>query len=416
MSIGIPHVDRRQLAVIPSLVASPTRFYAAAGLVARQDFASPLIALAIGIAVTQPALNNPVLLVMWACLLSGVYLAPRPKMSRRRLLLMGIIPGSALVAIPVSFFTSGEWAATIVLAIFTFGLFPLFLVNNLDRILPWLVPVWALHVGMVTWERLTEVGNRMGGLAINQNVASSFLLLGAIYLVHTRFKWLSVPLLVAILFTGSRWATLVAAGVFAGIFICRKIRWRYLLVGMGISVAVVSALQWDTIIQGYRVHDDTGLAPVGEMIQRNRTDIAYRWTLPPGSLILVPTGYIGSSLHNVPARMATETGLLSALAWLGFTIWGLWRFQRLSARWWMLLTVSLLSVMYFLTWLGPLGAFWWLLLSGDQPSSTGGGNRSIIKLSGGPSSTSTSFPMTPESQVGTPAANSYPQNGHQLNR
>ncbi len=421
MSVDVQHVDSRQLAAIPRMVGSANvHLYAVAGIVARVDFASPLIALSIGIAVSQPGLNNPILLVMWACLLCGVYLAPRRKVSRKQFMLLAIIPASALIAVPVSFFTSGEWAATIVLAIFTFGLFPLFLVDNLNRVLPWIIPVWALHAGMMAWQRVTEDAgiNRLGGLAINQNVASSFLLLGAIYLVHTRFKWLSVPLLVTILFTGSRWSTLVAAGVFAAIFICRKIDWRYLLVGMVVSVGVVSFLGWDSIIQGYRVHGDTGLAPVSEMIERNRSDIAYRWNIPSGSLFLIPTGYIGSSLHNVPARMATETGLLSALAWLGFTGWGLWKFERLSGRWWMLLAVSLLSMMYFLTWLGPLGAFWWLLLSGERAQFGAGssGNRSVIKLSGGPSSTSTSFPMTLESQVGTPAENSYPQNGHQLKR
>ena len=64
----------------------------------------------------------------------------------------------------------------------------------------------------------------------------------------------------------------------------------------------------------------------------------------------------------MPLRMAQESGILSAVAWVAVTAYALWRRPRLGAGWWLLAGVAGLSLMYYSTWVGPLGALWWVLV------------------------------------------------------
>lgn len=50
------------------------------------------------------------------------------------------------------------------------------------------------------------------------------------------------------------------------------------------------------------------------------------------------------------------------LAWIGLTVWALWRKPRRGSAFWMLLAVGAMSMMYYFPWVGLGGGIWWLLL------------------------------------------------------
>ncbi len=115
------------------------------------------------------------------------------------------------------------------------------------------------------------------------------------------------------------------------------------------------------LLEAYRIGESA--ADTTSIIQSH---VAWRLTGQTDFLtpwIIVPQGFINSQLHNVPIRMISETGLLSGLAWVAVGLFGLIRRPPYSYAWWMMLAVCLLSGMYYFTWSGPLGVFWWLLVA-----------------------------------------------------
>jgi hypothetical protein len=68
-------------------------------------------------------------------------------------------------------------------------------------------------------------------------------------------------------------------------------------------------------------------------------------------------------LHNVPLRIAVESGIIAAGIWVVMTVWALMpKASGQPFHRWLLLTLVLLSVLDYYTWMGHLGGFWWLLI------------------------------------------------------
>lgn len=288
-------------------------------------------------------------LALWLALLFLPASRPAPIMITCAL----VIVGSAWVAVGIAIWT-GFWPfQTLLLAFLTTVLFPLLFVANPAFILRWLIPVWLIHAGVSLAQWLDGV-YRVTGISSNANVGSAFLLLGCVYLLngHHRARWLMIPLVTALPFTGSRWVAVVASLILVTFFLSGKADWRYIALGIALTTAIVLIVGWRDIYESYN-------RPSTLMAHLNGLEYQTQLALPPS---WTPRGFYDSGIHNVPWRMMHETGILSGLAWMGATLYGLLWKPRFDNRWWLLLTVALLSVMYYHTWVGPLGGFWWLLV------------------------------------------------------
>lgn len=276
---------------------------------------------------------------------------------------------SAVIAIPLSAVFDRNIAASGFQAGLALLLFPLLFVQDIKRILYVMIPACYLQAGMMAWQWFFQEGVfRAPGLAHNANAGSALLLLGAIFLAtHPRLKWLAVPLLVAIPFSGSRWTLIIATLVFGLMFLARYVHWRYLLIGISVAFIALFSFQHDQIKSAFRVGNAAGVTQttaatirIGGTHSQERLTASTPVVTPK---LLIPQGFVNSDLHNVPLRMAVETGLLSGVAWIAVGMLVLYRRPRYCYAWWMMLAVCLLSLMYYHTWVGPMGAFWWLLVS-----------------------------------------------------
>jgi hypothetical protein len=192
---------------------------------------------------------------------------------------------------------------------------------------------------------------RVSGITTNANAAAALLLIGCIYLLngHSRAKWVMLPLLVAIIFTGSRWTVGVTGITLIALFATRYVHWKYIAVGAAVALAVVIGISWESM-------GDTWL-------RRNTLEehlTGRGMATESANLSFTPQGFTDNGIHSVPWRMMHETGILSGMAWIVASVYGLK--GRRDSRWWMLLTVILISLMYYHAWLGPLAGFWWLLV------------------------------------------------------
>lgn len=322
--------------------------------------------IAIGFALSDPPLLSAHFFHYLIFLGLGIRFATIKLQWTSEVILCLIIGVSALVATAISPLVGRNIYATAFLTSITALLIPLLFVRNLKPIFYALIPLCYLQAGVMTWQWFVEGYNRAPGLAHNANAGSTLLLLGAIFLIsQPRLKWFSVPLLLAIPFSGSRWVVIVGVVVLSLMFSSRFINWRFVLVGISIAFVVLFGLQQDQMRSALRIGSSPNITEAtaatlitGGINTKSRMTPATPIITPR---ILIPQGFIDSNLHNVPLRMAVETGLLSGLAWLGVGFLVLYRRPRYGYQWWMMLAVCLLSVMYYHTWIGPMGTFWWLL-------------------------------------------------------
>ncbi len=302
----------------------------------------------------------------WSGLFIGFMLSS-PSCGNRRVFwgLIGLLLSHAL-AIPGSIiWGSGNWELTAGVVMWMAPAVLLYAGAN-ARVFPWLTPALLVHAALIFWQGMTNWGMVGGfmvqygnptGLANNRNLAAGFLSIGIIYLVTTRARPLVPILLIAMLFTGSRWGLMVTCGVLVAMAIAGSISWKM------IAAAVLSAVLGVVVIgvlfpDGYKVAGFDGFANAASTAN---ADIGARLAIPHLPSIL-PSGVAEHpGLHNVPLRMSVESGLIAAAMWIGITVWALVR-RPLSPTWWLLLTLVLLSMLDYYTWMGHLGGFWWLLV------------------------------------------------------
>ncbi len=296
------------------------------------------------------------------------------------------IPGSLL-------WGDGHWEATTAIVLWMAPSL-MILSAGTTGVLPWLVPAWLVHAALILYSGPTSwsaaggvlVSNGGGsGLSHNPNLAAGFLCLGIVYLMTTRFRWLVIPLIPALLFTGSRWGLAVTAAVLVAMVVSRTISFKPLGAAILICAAVVVGVALFSPL-GYRASTLDSFAAVVHTVNG---EVQARMAVPHIPSILPHGVAAHPGLHNVPLRIAVESGILAALVWLGITGWALWprggvkpegfrgnhqpegnnaamvlseRSDRFGASWWMLLALALLSLLDYYTWMGHLGGFWWLLV------------------------------------------------------
>lgn len=311
-----------------------------------------LIALGMTGYATNPSIVTPLLPLSIGAIWLGVILSPCSRPPLVISVCVAIIALSALIAIPLA----EHLPQTLILAWLTVALVPLVLVRN-KYIWMWFTPVWVIHAAMCFWQWYVMDIPRVDGITSNANTASALLLIGCVYLLNGhRLKWTVLPLLVAILFTGSRWTAGVASLILLALFATRYVNWKYIAVGAIVAVGITLLTDWQTIAGTFIYRQSTLEAHLmGRGLPNTSTETAV--------LSLIPQGLTDNGIHSVPWRMMHETGILSGIAWIVASVYGLCRYPKTrDSRWWMLLAVVLISALYYDTWVGPLAGFWWLLV------------------------------------------------------
>ena len=327
-------------------------------------FSVPLIALGLGLQFTDPGVASLTLAASLVALVAGFVLAPKKPRPGWSAVMVAVLAGTALLAVPAAAIRGQQLPQTIILAILTVPVALLFFASDGRKVIWWLMPLVTLHAGVVYWEGFHGV-LRADGLTTNPNTAAGLLMLGVVVLlIHPgRQRWLAVPLAFAIAYTGARWASMTVL-IVAAPLVLRSFPPKQTAVLVGVTLLAV-LMDNGGMRTAYRAEDIGGdfvarfpiygfppLLPVGFM-DPSGGDTTAGWFLTP---------------HNVPLRMAYETGIFSSLAWLALTAGALAQ-RRLRPEWWLLVPVVLLSLVYYWTWVGPLGGIW-ALLAGSQLSAT----------------------------------------------
>ena len=273
------------------------------------------------------------------------------------------IPGSLIWGIGNWEFTAGVllWMAPALL---------LYLAADARQVFVWLIPAFLVHAILVIFEGLTHwyliegVMVRQGnhtGLTNNPNLAAGFLAIGIVYLMASKrpvFQALSLPLVVALLFTGSRWGILVPVAVIAVMTLSGAITWRVL--AGGILALFITVVGVGLIGGGYQI---AGYGSITGALNPIVTDVNVRLAIPHLPTFLPHGVAEHPGLHNGPLRRAVENGIIAAAIWIVITAWALISKTNNEPLYrWLLITLVLLSVLDYYTWMGHLGGFWWLLI------------------------------------------------------
>jgi hypothetical protein len=338
----------------------------------RVETSAACLAAALVLPLTDFGLAGPMMGLTWLLIGAGFILARKSIGPVQVWLALLFIVGSAIVAIPGTFIWGYElWVPTVILAMLTIPMVAFYLTDDGERVLTWIAPVYLLHTGLIYAHAVLGLGPRgddarIMGLSGNPNPAAAFLVLGAAFFLGGRYKWMALPLIVAVPLTGARWAALVMGGMLLGWALRTYPLRRVVIVGAAGTVLLLAVMQ-SPVGDMYRIGDVASL-PV-ELVKdiKHRLPIVHNPTIWPRGFADDPRvkdadGKTYQTPHNVPLRMATETGILSGVAWIGLTGWALWRRPRLDTVWWMLAAVAALSMMYYFPWIERMGGFWWLLI------------------------------------------------------
>ncbi len=280
----------------------------------RAEATAAFAGVAVVASVLMPTVYSLWLPAMWLAL-AGAVLTSRTRSlgAPWAAVSIGTILVAHLVAIP---FASAEQVAnTAGHAILMLPLAALYVIGPQPRVWAWLAGFGLIQAGAVAAGSLAGA-IRAGGLTPhNPNLAAGVLVFTAIYFVHRRSPLALIPL-AAILFTGSRWASVVALVIILAMLAKDRITVRRIIGAGVIVVALGAASQWGPVHDGYRLNGLVGLA--GQAVH----DASVRLELSPLPSF-IPQGSVPSRQHSTVIRIAVETGILSAVAWLALTLAGL---------------------------------------------------------------------------------------------
>jgi hypothetical protein len=241
-----------------------------------------------------------------------------------------------------------------------------------EQVLAWALPGIGVHAALALYQGIAHLGERASGIAANANIAAGLLILGVATLAPTRYRYWAFPLLLALIFTGSRLGLIVAVSLLIGVGIRHS--WRFVLRAIGV-MALTAVLFFPAVQVVFRKGNAIRLDAVSRVSPSRLAavpQVSPSNVSPPrvGLPGVLPAGYAGDfGLHNVPLRLWVELGALGSLVWAGMSLWGLTR-RLWTPAWWCLLALVGLSTLDYYTWV-PLSvsAFWWLAIRlQDQPS------------------------------------------------
>jgi hypothetical protein len=254
----------------------------------------------------------------------------------------------------------GHWEVTLYHTVWITPFILLYLINTSEKVYLWLIPILVLHSSFIIVEKLVNnfgVTDSRIGLLDNANPSAALLTIGTIFLLNTKFRWIT-PLLVTALFLNGQRSGLGTLAIMIGIIIIVtlvKKEWDVLLaivlvVGVGLGIIIGSdygnkASIWsDSTLKG-------GLG-----------DLLIRWEVTDTPSIF-PKGVTHSyGLHALVQRIAVELGILAAIVWVSITVYSLLQKPWFNISWWVLLTIIIISIAEYSVWLGVLSAIWWVTI------------------------------------------------------
>jgi len=291
--------------------------------------------------------------------LTARYLAPN-KILIPKPLLIGVAVlgmGNLSAVLGAVWWGNGNWALTFSSVFWIVPAIGVMILAD-ERVFPWLVVFGFVHALFIIYAELFLPPDALtynSGLTYNSNVAAGILVLTGIIGIYKRYPlWIPIVFLLAIAFTQSRWALLLYSSLILAGCLTGRLDWRWLL-GLAIGAILLMTVT-DLTYRGYHSVEPTLLTDAAR-------DIKIRLSFPDAPDLL-PHGLVEHrGLHNVPFRMARESGLISGVVWVGLSVWALTR-GRGSVWWWLMLGVVGLSMLDYYTWRPHLGAFWFLALGG----------------------------------------------------
>lgn len=275
---------------------------------------------------------------------------------------VGIIAGSVLLSIPGAvWWGQGDWIASAIIANWVLLFIVLaFMRLDLGTTLLGLAPTIAIQAGIVIWEGMVGSARQAAGLIESPNPAGGLFVIAALFLLTSpRYKWLAVPCIVALAFTGSRLALLTLLAVTILLLALKMASVKTTLAIAAVSLVLVAPWMSSGMRSAAVLAGEPAIAQGGsDFVLRLQTENE-PGLLPSGFAFVTPYG----PPHNVPYRIANEWGYTAMLAWAVLTVWALARgILRRNRAWPLLLAVILLGSLDYYVHVGPLGWSWWLLL------------------------------------------------------
>ena len=254
----------------------------------------------------------------------------------------------------------GHWEMTLYHTVWITPFILLYLINTSEKVYLWLIPILVLHSCFIMMEKLVSnfgVTDSRLGLLDSANPSAALLTIGTVFLLNTKFRWIT-PLLVVALFLNGQRSGLASLAIMIGIIIIVtlvKKQWTVLL-----SILLVIGVALGILIGSD--YGDKASIWSGDTLERGRTDLVGRWEFTDRPSIF-PKGLTWSlGLHALVQRIAVELGILAAIVWIGVTVYSLLQKPWFNTSWWVLLTIVVLSISEYSVWLGTLAAIWWLTI------------------------------------------------------
>ena len=254
----------------------------------------------------------------------------------------------------------GHWEVTLYHTVWITPFILLYLINTSEKVYLWLIPILTLHSAFIVLEKFINFGvtDRRIGLLDNANPAASLLTIGVVFLLHTKFRWITPLLVVALFFNGQRsglTSLAIMIGIITAVTLVRK-QWTILF-----TIVLVIGVS-SSIILGTSYGQETRGLWTGPTLETGLNDLVIRWEMTDTPSIL-PKGVTHSyGLHALVQRIAVELGILAAIVWVSITAYSLLQKPWFNSSWWILLTIIVLSVTEYSVWLGPLAAIWWITI------------------------------------------------------
>ncbi len=295
---------------------------------------------------------------------------------------IAVMVGSAIFSVAGSvIWGPGQWIISAIIAnwVMIFAVLP-FMRLDPGKLLLGLMPSLLITAVIIIFQGVTGQPGRMKGVFDSPNPVAGILVIGALMLLPTRFRWLAIPMTVAIPFTGSRLALLTLV-ISVGIMLIARVAPLKSTVAIGIISIGVLLPFLDVIGNNTRVFTP-GIAATASSPATDRRytnveakaahDLNVRLTVleRPG---IVPKGFVYDPLrpvhehyngppHNVALRIGIEWGYTALIAWAALTIWALVYGYRNSAPWHILMAVIFLGSLDYYVHVGPLAWAWWLAI------------------------------------------------------
>jgi hypothetical protein len=315
------------------------------------------------------SLYSPMILLGWLGLAGAsvcAYLAP-DRIDRPTWVFYGlmILQVSQLLAIPgASIWGNGNWVLTASVVIWVLPMPLVYLTANQD-VGKYICAFAVIHASTIILQGFTHYHwveviviweGSLAGFSHNPNLAAGLLVMCLPFAVSGRWRWAAIPLLTGVIFSGSRWAFIVASMMVMGMGFKEVMPIRWVLGGLGSLLGAIALIglftPYTADVAGFNSFT-YGLTVL--------SDIGVRLAISEWPNLL-PYGIAETAgLHNVPMRMAAEWGIISAVVWVGLTLWGLSR-KRFSPAWWLMVAILLISMLDHYTWRPHLMGFWFVAL------------------------------------------------------